>query len=303
MSSLSPLSSPSDASAAAPANLSGLSGLAGVLMVVVPAASWGTWSLFVRSANLPPTVSTPLIFLVMGLVALPLGLRSRRVRFDRATVSLIALSAAFDGLNMLAFFSAIAHTTIAIAVLTHYLAPILIALAAPRIDGVVARGAGFAAAIALAGLVIILEPWHAPANGAVIGALCGTASAFCYAGNTFTMRRLAARIGAARALSYHALLIALVLSPLLISHLGDITVRQVAVLSAASATIGAISGVVFTLGLLRIGSARAAILSFAEPVVAVALGALVWGEALHPIALLGGALVLGAGIEVARKAR
>jgi len=239
----------------------------------------------------------------MGLVALPLALRSARTPIDRVSLGLIALNAAFDGLNMLAFFAALAHTTVAIAVLTHYLAPILIALAAPRIDGVAARGAGFAAVVALAGLVIILEPWHAPPEGAVFGALCGTASAFCYAGNTFTVRRLAARIGAARALSYHSLLIALVLSPLLISHLGEVSLAQVAVLGAGSATIGAIAGVVFTLGLLRIGSARAAILTFAEPVVAVALGALVWDEPLHPIAMLGGALVLGAGIEVARKAR
>ena len=59
----------------------------------------------------------------------------------------------------------------------------------------------------------------------------------------------------------------------------------------------------FTLGLLRIGSARAAVLTFIEPVVAVGVGAAVWHEPLSPIALIGGALVLGAGIQVARKAR
>jgi drug/metabolite transporter (DMT)-like permease len=55
--------------------------------------------------------------------------------------------------------------------------------------------------------------------------------------------------------------------------------------------------------LTRIGSARAAILTFIEPIVAVALGVIVWGEPLHPTAMIGGALVLGAGVQVVRKAR
>ena len=76
-----------------------------------------------------------------------------------------------------------------------------------------------------------------------------------------------------------------------------------ALLGAGAATIGAVSGIVFVVGLTRIGSARAAVLTFAEPLVAVAVGALVWDEPLHPLAALGGALVLGAGIHVARKAR
>jgi DME family drug/metabolite transporter len=61
--------------------------------------------------------------------------------------------------------------------------------------------------------------------------------------------------------------------------------------------------VVFTVGLLRIGSARAAVLAFMEPIVAVAVGVLVWGEPLRPLAMVGGALVLGAGIQVARAPR
>ncbi|HEX7841791.1 MAG TPA: EamA family transporter, partial [Kofleriaceae bacterium] len=67
--------------------------------------------------------------------------------------------------------------------------------------------------------------------------------------------------------------------------------------------IGAASGVVFTIGLLRIGSARAAVLTFIEPLVAVLVGAVIWREPFHPVGVLGGALVLGAGFQVARKAR
>jgi DME family drug/metabolite transporter len=272
-------------------------------MVAVAAASWGTWSLFLRPTHLPATVTTPVVFIVMTLAALPVALRGPRIRWDRTIVGLIVANALFDALNIVAFFAAIEHTTIAIAVLTHYLAPILIALAAPRIDGVTTRGARPAAAVALAGLVIILEPWHDLAQGAALGALLGAASAVCYAGNVFVVRRLAGRIGASRALAYHCALAALGLAPLLAGHTAELTPHHLALLIAGGVTIGAASGIVFALGLLRIGSARAAVLTFLEPIVAVAVGVLVWDEPLHPIAMLGAVLVLGAGLEVARKAR
>ena len=275
----------------------------GVAMVVCAAASWGTWSLFLRPTHLPATVTTPIIFLVMGLASLPLALRGPRMVWDRTTIGLLVANAAFDALNVMAFFAAMMHTTVAIAVLSHYLAPILVALAARRVDGVAARGAGTAAVVALAGLVIILEPWRAPSEGALLGAALGAASAVCYAGNVFTVRRVAARIGASRALAYHALIAAAAMSPLLVGHLGELTAPRLGLLVAGAATIGAGSGIVFAVGLLRIGSARAAVLTFIEPIVAVAVGATVWGEPLHPLAGVGGALVLGAGLQVARKAR
>jgi drug/metabolite transporter (DMT)-like permease len=125
----------------------------------------------------------------------------------------------------------------------------------------------------------------------------------CYAGNVFTVRRLAARIGATRAMTYHALPAAAVLAPLVVGHLGQLTPANVGLVVAGAMTIGAGSGIVFAVGLLRIGSARAAVLTFMEPIVAVAVGAVVWDETLHPIAMFGGLLVLGAGFQVARKAR
>lgn len=277
--------------------------LAGFVMVALAAASWGTWSLFLRPTGLPPTVSSPIVLAVMGLAALPFALRGPRVRWDRGAVALVVANAAFDALNLITFFAAIAHTTVAIAVLSHYVAPILIALAAPRIDRVPSPGAVPAACVALGGLVIVLEPWGTPAHGAALGSALGVMSAVCYAGNLFVVRRLALRIGAVKAMAYHALLAAIVLAPLAAVDAAAITAPDLALIAAGGASIGATSGVVFAIGLTRIGSARAAVLTFAEPLVAVLVGALVWDEPLHAVAIGGGALVLGAGIHVASKAR
>jgi drug/metabolite transporter (DMT)-like permease len=276
---------------------------AGFVMVVVAAASWGTWSLFLRPTGLPPMVTSPIVFAVMGIVALPFALATPRARWDRTTVLLLLANTAFDVLNLITFFGALATTTVAIAVLSHYVAPIMVALAAPRIDGVRSRGVVPAAVVALAGLVIVLEPWRTPAEGAVLGSALGVLSAVCYAGNVFCVRRLALTIGPTKAMAYHALIGAVVLAPFALVHAGDIASTDIALLAAGSVSIGATSGVVFAIGLARIGSARAALLAYAEPLVAVGVGALVWDEPLHPLALLGGAMVLGAGIHVARQAR
>lgn len=272
-------------------------------MVVAAAASWGTWSLFVRPTGLPATVTSPIMFAAMGVAALPMSWRAPAGRWDRRTVWLLVGNALCDAGNVLTFFGAMAYTTVAVAVLTHYLAPILVALAAGRIDGSSPRATKPAAAVALVGLAIVLEPWRAPADGAIAGALFGVASAACYAGNVFVVRRLAARIGPARAVAYHSLLAAALLAPLGASGYATVGAAALGRIALGGATIGACSGVLFVVGLARIGAARTAVLTFAEPLVAVAVGVLAWHEPLRPIAALGGALVLAAGIHVARQAR
>ncbi|MEP6862076.1 MAG: DMT family transporter [Deltaproteobacteria bacterium] len=277
--------------------------LAGVLMVAGAAAGWGTWSLFLLPTGLPAVVTTPIMFLVMAVAGIPLMLREPAPRWDRRALWLLAGNTAFDLINVLTFFSAMNHTTVAIAVLTHYAAPIIIALAAPWIDGTTARGTRPAAAVALTGLLIVLEPWHSPAAGALVGAALGLASAVCYAGNVFTVRRLAAQVGAARAIVTHSFLAAVITLPFAVPYLSRVTATDLGYLVAGSITIGTGSGVLFVVGLGRIGSARAAVLTFAEPLVAVCVGALAWAQPLGAIAALGGALVLAAGIHVSRQAR
>lgn len=276
--------------------------LAGIAMVALAAASWGTWTLFLRPTGLPATVTSPIVFAVMGVVALPFALRLPRCRWERATLALLFANAVFDGVNGLTFFGALSHTTVAIAVLTHYLAPILIAIAAPKLEGVVVRGTGVATVIALIGLVLVLAPWAEPATGALVGSVLGATSAVCYAGNVFTVRRLVLRIGATRAMAYHSLIAAVAMAPLAIAKLDLVTLPSLARLVVGATTIGVASGIAFAVGLARIGSARAAVLTYAEPLVAVVIGVLIWNEPIERPAIAGVVLVIAAGISVARRA-
>jgi drug/metabolite transporter, DME family len=269
----------------------------GVLYVAIAAASWGTWSLFLYPAHLSPVITTPIMMIVMGATAWLISLREAPPTWDRAAVRALAANTICDTVNVAAFFAALDTTTVAIAVITHYAAPIIIALIEPT------KGARLAACLALAGLAIILEPWHAVDHHALIGAGLGLVSAFAYAGNVFAVRRAATKLGSARAVAYHSLIAGALLSPLLAIHAHELHVGPVARVAAGAASIGAISGVVFVVGLRRIGPARAAVLAFAEPLVAVLVGSLCWNQTLHPLAAVGGVMVLAAGVHVARQAR
>ena len=109
-------------------------------MVAAAACGWGTWSLFLFPTGLPAQATMPLIFLVMGISSLAFVRGELVPQWDRRTYGLLAANTVCDAANGVCFFSAYDHTTVAIAVLTHYVAPILIALAAPRIDGTTVRG-------------------------------------------------------------------------------------------------------------------------------------------------------------------
>jgi drug/metabolite transporter (DMT)-like permease len=273
-----------------------------VVMCTLAAASWGTWSLILRPTGLPATVTAPLMFATMGVCALPAAWRAPAARWDREAVVALVANAMFDAANVLAFFAAMNVTTVAIAVLTHYLAPIVIALAAGKIDGESPPGTRPAAAVALVGLAIVLEPWRQPADGALLGALLGLVSAVCYAGAVFASRRLGVKLGTARAVAGRGLLAAALMFPLGARGILAIEPGQLARVVFGGATTGALAGMMFVASLTRIGAARAAVLTFAEPLVAVAVGVLAWHEPLRPLAALGGALVLAAGVHVARQA-
>jgi drug/metabolite transporter (DMT)-like permease len=275
----------------------------GVLMVTAAAASWGTWSLFLRPAALPAAFTAPLMFALMGLAALPLALRGPATRWDRRVLYLLLGNAACDALNVFTFFAAMDHTSVAVAVLTHYATPVIVALAAPWIDRERNPAAVAAAVLALAGLTLILEPWRSGSAGGGVGAALGLASAFCYAGNVFIVRRLATAIGVARAISYHSLIAAVLLLPMLLTvSFSAVTLRGLVLLTAGSLTIGAASGMLYASGLVRVGASRSGVLTFAEPLVAVLVGITVWGEPATLPMIAGGALVLAAGLWVIRGA-
>ena len=160
-------------------------------MVALAAFGWGTWPLFLRHAEeggqaggIPPSLEAAVAMALLTLMAGALVLRDRlRVRATRGDWMKIAFLGVADALNVILFFAAYQRTSVAIAVLTHYLTPVLVALAAPVFLGEPRRRLTFVAVFAsFGGLLLLLAPWSATRHaGDLVGAGLGAASALFYA--------------------------------------------------------------------------------------------------------------------------
>jgi drug/metabolite transporter, DME family len=288
-----------------PSTSQGPSSSTGTVLVLFSATLWGTWSLWFRPTELSGRTTAPFVFACIALSSVPLVVREHArctspIRWTRRVLAMLAAFTVFDALNAATFFHAMTVTTVAVAVLTHDLAPVIVALLAPRIDGVKVPGSGFAAALALGGVALLLEPWREGALGGdvLLGAGLGLVSAVAYAGNVFLGRKLTLELGTATTLGVHAFGAFLLLLPLAGSELSAIETRDLPYLAFAGLVPGALAGLAFLRGSTLIGSARAAILAFVEPVVACAVGFLAFGESFSLWSLAGGSLVLAAGLLV-----
>ncbi len=277
----------------------------GYWLVGGAAASWGLWPLVLREAARFGPVDASLwsaaLMAVMTLATSPslLGCNLRSV--PRRALAYVVLLGVTDAANAWFFFQAYRTTTVALAVSTHYLAPILVALFAPLVNGEERHPRAVVAAFtAFAGLVLILNPLGASLDrAAIVGSAFGVASAFAYAGNVFLNRRIGDSFTGAQVMALHGFFA----MPLLVALTPPEAWRATAtgtygVLVAAGVTIGAASGIAFIRGLRLIPTAHSAVLTFLEPIVALALGVLALGEPLEPRAILGALAIVAAGVFV-----
>jgi drug/metabolite transporter (DMT)-like permease len=288
--------------------------------VAFAASSWGTWALVIRHTEalgpMPAALEAAIVMGVIALVSWVVSLRDGApARRTWRAWSLVAWFGVSDLLTVLLFFAAY-KLTIAVAVLTHYMTPVFVALSAPIVlrERMTGR-TGFAIAVSSLGLVAMLahrgEPGAAGGgegmgeSAAVVwtSAALGTASAVFYASNVLVNKVIVRWFSTGEAMFWHALVattLGLALVPL--SAWPTISPCAVAFLTVAALGPGALGGLAFVWGLRRIPAAHASTLTLLEPLVSLFLGAAVLGERVGVRALVGGALILAGAVLVMTQA-
>ncbi len=270
-------------------------------MVAAGAILWGGWSLFLRPTGLTGVQNAFLALLAMSVPA-PFLLRREALRNRRATVALGVVGLA-DAANAALFFAAVQRGPLAVAVLTHYLAPLLLALAAPwvlREPRSVRALVG--APVTLLGLALLIG---APTGGLPVRtAVLGGASAL------FFMAMVLGAKEAGRAyspLAITALHAPLSVVALLLAFGGDALPPSLdggaAWALAGGVVCGLLGNSLFNAGLRHVPTAAAGALTYLEPLTAALVGQVFFHEALTPLGLLGGTMVLLAGAWVASAPR
>jgi DME family drug/metabolite transporter len=274
--------------------------------VAFAACSWGTWALALRHAEamgpMPSALESAIVMAVVTLVAGVASLRDRvpsRSRWGaRAWVAWLGVA---DALNVLLFFAAY-KITIGVSVLAHYLAPIFVAIASPLALGErLTRRTALAVAASFAGLAVMVAP---SGDGGEAGAIwrsaaLGAGSALFYATNVIVSKLVVESFSTSETMFWHGL----VATPFLAAFVpraawGALDARAAGFLAVVSIGPGALAGIAFVWGLRRMPAAHASILTLLEPLVAIVLGAAVFGEALGARALAGGTLILAGAVTV-----
>lgn len=274
--------------------------------VALAACSWGTWPLALRHAEaIAPMPAALESTIVMGVITIVSGLASvrdrRGVRPSPNALAWVVCLGVTDAFNVGLFFSAY-KITVAVAVLAHYLAPVFVAIASPLVlrERVAARTVA-AVVGSLAGLALMLvgTPSATDPTAAWLSAALAAGSALFYAANVIANKFVVGFFSTSEAIFYHGL----VATPLLAAFVpwsawGAIDPRAIGFLAAVAVGPGGLAALAFLWGLRRMPAARASTLTLIEPLVAVLLGAAVFGEDLGWRTLLGGAMILAGAVAV-----
>lgn len=275
------------------------------LVLASVAAAWGTIPLIVRNVDLP---AEQLVAARLWLGAIPvlgwLFLRGDR-RLPRAEVArVVTLGVVLAG-HWAAFFWSLKTTTVAIALVLVYLAPVLLALLAPRILNEPGdTGTWIAVAMAMTGVVLVARPGG---GATVAGTTAGLLAGASLAAIILIGKPIAQRVGGLRLAAYEHTVAALVMTPWAVGALFEVPWEEPGNPSALDTwwqllilgvVLTGISSVFYWMSVSRLPATSVGVIMYTEPASAVVWAALFLGETPDPYAASGVLLVIAAGIMV-----
>jgi drug/metabolite transporter (DMT)-like permease len=269
------------------------------------AASWGLIAVLVASVDLGAEALAfwRLAFAALALAAAALLTRRTELLAPGDRLPALAALGVVQGAHWLLFFEAVDHGSVALAVLTFYAAPLVIALVAPlvlpeRLSATV-LGASLVGAAGIVAIALDASGEGGAPSAAAVAA--GLGSAASYAALVILAKRLLAAATPPLTVAFWDCLVgAVAVAPVLL--LAGRVVPRGADEWAAALTLGVVftglSTLVYATLLRRVTAQAAGVLTFLEPVAGVLLGWALVDQRPGEATLLGGALVLAAGLVV-----
>jgi len=269
------------------------------------AASWGLIAVLAASVDLGAEALAfwRLALAAVTLAAVAVATGRASLLAPQGRLGALALLGVVQGAHWLLFFEAVAHGSVALAVLTFYAAPLVIALVAPivlpeRYSPVVLVSCGVGAVGILA---IALDGGGTEGGRSPLAIAAGLGSAVTYAALVILSKRLlAAAVPPVTVAFWDCLVGAAAVSPVLL--VAERVVPSGTDEWAVALTLGIVftglSTLVYATLLRHVTAQAAGVLTFLEPVSGVALAWLLLDQRPGTATLVGGALVLAAGIVV-----
>lgn len=272
------------------------------LKIIMAMIIWGSMGVFVKNINLP-SAEIAVIRGVIGVIFLFLVSFISKIKLNRNEFLnnkvLLIFSGVALGANWIFLFEAYKHTTIAIATLSYYLAPIIITMVSPIILKEKLTGVKVICMItALIGLSFVSEVFtnNLPGIGNGLGILFGVIAAILYASLTLINKFIKNLKGMETTLA-QLTIASLVLFPYVLFHrnLQGNTLGMQAIIFLI--VLGIVhTGLAFWLffsSLKDLKGQAIAVFSYIDPVTAILLSAIVMKERLSCLQIIGAGLILG----------
>ncbi len=276
----------------------------GLILIITSAISFGAMPIFARLAYAAGADPITVLFLrfTIAAVMMILIMIVSKTAFPRGLilVELILLGAIGYVGESLAYFMALTMASAGLVALLLYIYPALVtALSAIFLKEHLTPVKIVALFLALSGTALTIR---ITSGGSMLGILLGIAAAVDYAIYILLGSRIVRRSGPLGSTTVIIISTASV-------YAGIVAIRGVTFPATSNGwiaiiAIALISTVLafttFFAGLKRIGPTSASTLSTFEPIVAVILAAIVLGESISPVELLGGVLILAAVVVLTR---
>lgn len=278
--------------------------LSGILLIVISAAAFGSLGILGRYAYADGLDAITLLFLRFSLAAVLMAgllfLRQEGLPRGSALVRLIGMGAIGYVGQSYCYLTAVKYASPGLVALLLYLYPVIVALLSILLlHEKVTRTKIVAMGLALLGLALTVGPEGGQLPGILLAlSAAGIYSAYIMVGARVTKQVTAIQsstvIFASAGVTFGLLMTAT--GPHLPrSGVGWLMILLIVLIPTLIAVV------TFLAGLARIGPTNAAMLSTLEPVVTVLLAAWLLGDKIKAISLLGGGLILGAVLLLARQ--
>ena len=271
------------------------------LMLVFSMVCFGTIGYFVRNIDLPSgEIALYRALFAIILIGGYMLFTKQKIDFKKAKkeLLLLALSGAAMGVNWILLFQAYKYTTVSVATLCYYFAPVLVTLACPLLfKEKMGAKQWVCFVMATLGLGLITGIGGVGGEGTHLkGILFGISAASFYATVVILNKYIKQVSGIHRTfLQFVSAFAVLVPYVLLTDGINLSSLNTAGWISLA--VVGVLhTGVTYCLyfsALKDLPGQTAAVLSYIDPLVAVIVSVTLLGEKLLPLQIVGGALILG----------
>ncbi|MBR5284708.1 MAG: EamA family transporter [Clostridia bacterium] len=270
------------------------------LQIVFSMAVWGTIPLFTRNITIPSgEMALYRGLLAAGFMAIYLLLTRQlpNLRAMGRDLPKLALCGAAMGFNWILLFEAYKYTTVSIATLSYYFAPVLVTILSPLLfHEKLSRRGIFCFIMSTIGLVLIIGTPTAVAGRHGLGIALGLGAAVLYASVVLINKSISDVSGLHRTIVQFMAAIA-ILIPYVLStgglHPQALDGKGLICLLILGLLHTGITYCLYFSNLKSVSGQEAAILSYVDPLVAVLVSVALLHEPMTLPQLVGGALILG----------